>query len=83
MSGSKSVLMCSKNAVQQIGIALKLQDHIHHVFQNLRTGNAALFIDMANQQHRRTRFFRVPNEARGALADLGHRTRRALHMRNV
>ena len=83
MSGSKPVFMCSENAVQQIWVALKLQDHIHHVFQNLRTGNAAFFIDMANEQYRRTGFFRVTNKACGALADLGHRTRRALHVRNM
>ena len=56
-------------------VALELQHGIHHMLQNLGTGNAPFLGDMPDQQYRRCRLFRELQQQRSALTHLRNAAR--------
>ena len=59
-----------------MGVALKVQDRVHHVFQHTRPGQRAFFGDVTDQDDRGAGGLGHARQMRRTLAHLRHRTRR-------
>lgn len=77
---AESVLYGAHYAVHVVLASLKLKHRVDHVLQNLRTGYAALFVDVTDEYDGCVRLFGELQNHSGALADLANASRRTFHV---
>ena len=77
-SRAETVLDAPEQTVCAPVVTFELQDHIHDMFQYLRSGNASFLGDMTDQDDRHTCFLSKTQEHRGSLLDLCDRAGRRL-----
>ena len=66
-----------------MSVAFKLQDHVHHVLQDLGACQRTFLGDVAHHEERGARGFRVRGQGGSRFADLTHRPRHAILVRQV
>ena len=77
---AETVFYRAQDAVQVIAVALELDDGIDDVLQDLGSGDAALLVDVADEDDRGVRFLGVALECGGTLAHLCHAAWGALQL---
>jgi len=65
------------------GVPFKIEDRIHHVLEDLGTGNRSVLRDMADQKNRDAALFRKQDQLFGCLAHLSHAARRGRQDRGI
>ena len=75
---AKAVLDAAQDAVEVVLVALELQHRIDDVLQHLGSCQAALFVDVANQDNRCMALLGVAQDGCGTLSDLRHAAGRRL-----
>ena len=78
-STSESVFDTSQDAVHIVLVALKLDDGIHYMFQNLRSSQGSLLINMSYQDNRDATGLGKPQERRRTFPHLRYRAWRTVH----
>src|SRR5690606_2802632 len=81
--GPKTVFQGTEDAVHIIAISFKLEDGVHHMFQDLGAGYAAFLGDMPDQNDGGIALFGKFDEFRTAFPDLGNAARSGLYMVGV
>ena len=61
-------------------VALKVQHAVHHVLQHLRSCDAALLVDVADDEHRHPLPFRHLHQRHGAVLHLPHTAGRGVQL---
>ena len=61
-----------------MAVAFKLQDGVNDVFQHLRSGDAAVFGDVADEDDWHTTLFGILQDGRGTFPNLRNRTWRGV-----
>ena len=67
---AEAVLMATQDAVEMLLVALKLQDRVYRMLQDLRARYGALFVDMTNDDHGYAAALGKVQEQVGALLNL-------------
>ena len=68
---SEAVLDAAQDAVRVTGVALELQDHVHDVLQDLRSGDGPVLGDVSDKDDGDTALLGHAEQGRGAFAHLG------------
>ena len=80
---TEAVLDSPDDPVGVTGIPLKIEDRIHHVFQDFRTRNRTVLRNMADQENRDPRLFGQQDEPRRRLPHLSDASRRGGEDRGI
>ena len=75
IGGAKSVLCCPEQTVRGVLITFKIEHAVHHVFQHLRAGNVAVFIDVAHHEYGNSLGFAQVHHRHGTVLYLGYAAR--------
>jgi hypothetical protein len=76
--GSEAVFDAAQDTVEVVLVALKLEYRIDDVFQDLRSGEGPLLVDVADEDHGDATRLGEAEQRRGTLAYLRNAARRTL-----
>ena len=75
---AKTVFGRTEHAIGMVAVPLKLQHHVHHVLEDLGSGQRPLLGDVAHHEQWGARGLRPSGEGGRGFTDLAHRTRHAI-----